>query len=78
METNPNTEVREWLGMKRKPLKEIKSRQIKHFGHIKIHYTLLKTLKEGKVEGRRARGRLDTNGKTTSRDGRTGVSVARN
>src|SRR5579871_2637964 len=34
-----------------------KGRQIKYFGHIKRHDSLLKTLLEGLVEGRRDRGR---------------------
>ena len=52
-----NKYVLETLGMKRAILGEIKSRQIKYFGHIKRHDTLLKFLLEGKVEGQRARGR---------------------
>ena len=43
--------------MKKELLREIKIRQIKYFGHIKRHDTLLKTLLEGKIEGKRARGR---------------------
>jgi len=43
--------------MKREILKTIKSRQIKYFGHIKRHNTLLKTILEYKVGGLRARGR---------------------
>ena len=52
-----NKYVLETLAAKRTLLAEIKSRQIKYFGHIKRHDTLLKFLLEGKVEGQRARGR---------------------
>ena len=38
-------------------MKEIKKRQVKYFGHVKRHNTLIKTILEGKVEGKRARGR---------------------
>src|SRR5579871_1765085 len=51
-----NKEVLENLGMKRVLLKELKGRQLKYFGYIKRHDSLLKTLLEGKVEGRRDRG----------------------
>ena len=36
---------------------DIKIKQIKYFGHIKRHDTLLKFLLEGRVKGRRAKGR---------------------
>ena len=52
-----NEEVLNILGVKRELLKEIKFRQSRYFGHIKRHNTLLKTILEGKVEGKRARGR---------------------
>jgi hypothetical protein len=56
MEKKTNKEVLESLGMKRELLQEIKIRQVKYFGHIKRHDTMLKIFLEGKVEGRRARG----------------------
>jgi hypothetical protein len=59
--------------MKRELLQDLKIRQIKYFGHIKRHDTLIKTLLEGKVKGRRARVDPDTNGRMTSRDGRSTV-----
>ena len=37
--------------------KEIKMKKTKYFGHIKRHNNILKTILEGKVEGKRARGR---------------------
>lgn len=51
-----NNAVMEKLGVKRELLTEIKIRQMKYFGHIKRHNSLLKTVLEGKVEGSRARG----------------------
>ena len=56
-EKKTNKEVLITLNMKKELLREIKIRQIKYFGHIKRHDTLLKTLLEGKIEGKRARGR---------------------
>jgi len=50
-----NREVLEKLGIKQELL-EVKIRQVKYFGHIKRHNTLLKMVLEGKIEGRRARG----------------------
>ena len=52
-----NTEVIEKLGKKRELMKEIKKRQVKYFGHVKRHDTLIKTILEDNVEGKRARGR---------------------
>ena len=52
-----NKQVLGKLGMKKQLLREIKFRQVKYFGHIKRHDTMIKHLLEGKVEGRRARGR---------------------
>jgi hypothetical protein len=38
-------------------LQEVKSRQMKYFRHLKRHDSLPKTILEGRVEGKRARGR---------------------
>ena len=56
-EKKTNKEVLKTFKMKKELPREIKVRQIKYFGHIKRHDTLLKILLEGKVKGRRARGR---------------------
>ena len=56
-EKQTNKQVLGKLGMKKQLLREIKFRQVKYFGHIKRHDTMIKSLLEGKVEGRRARGR---------------------
>ena len=56
-EKKTNKAVLEKLGMKQDLLKEVKTRQLKYFGHIKRHDSLLKNLLEGRVEGKRARGR---------------------
>ena len=61
------------FNIKKELLREIKIRQIKYFGHIKRHDTLLKTLLEGKVKGKRARGSRDTSGRVTSQDGQVTV-----
>ena len=52
-----NETVLRILGMKRQLLNNIKKRQVKYFGHVKRHDTIIKNILEGKVEGRRARGR---------------------
>ena len=52
-----NESVLKRIGMKRELLQDLKIRQIKYFGHIKRHDTLIKRLLEGKVEERRAKGR---------------------
>jgi hypothetical protein len=56
-EKKTNKAVLEKLGMKQELLKESKTRQLKHFGHIKRHDSPLKNILEGRVEGKRARGR---------------------
>ena len=38
-------------------LETIQSRKLKYFGHIKRHHTICKEILEGKIEGKRARGR---------------------
>jgi hypothetical protein len=52
-----NKAVLEKLGMKQKLLEEVKTRQLKYFGHSKRHYSLLKNILEGREDGKRARGR---------------------
>lgn len=56
-EKKTNEEVLKQLGMKKELLKEIKIRQMQYSGHIKRHDTILKTILEEKVEGKRARER---------------------
>lgn len=43
--------------MKRKLLKVIKSRQVRHFGHIRAISHFIKIILEAKIEGRQTRGR---------------------
>ena len=52
-----NEQVLKKFGTKRKLLDTIKSRKMSFFGHIKRHNTIIKDILEGKVEGRRGRGR---------------------
>ena len=49
--------VLEKLGIKQDLLNEVKIRQLIYFEHIKRHDSLLKNILEGRVEGKRARGR---------------------
>ena len=73
-EKKTNKEVLKTLNMKKELLREIKIRQIKYFGHIKRHDTLLKTLLEGKKSkgGEQEVGR-NTSGRVTSHDGQVTV-----
>ncbi|GFS20178.1 endonuclease-reverse transcriptase [Elysia marginata] len=52
-----NQEVCEHLGTRRELVNTIKTRKIKHFGHIKRHASFLRDVLEGKIEGSRPRGR---------------------
>ena len=53
-----NEEVRNRLNIKTSHLMEqLKKQKLGYFGHIKRHDTLEKTILEGKLEGRRGRGR---------------------
>ena len=45
------------LNVERTLLKTIKSRKLGYFGHIKRHHSIKKEILEGKVNGRRGRGR---------------------
>ena len=38
-------------------MKQLKQQKLKYFGHIKRHDSLQKTIMEGKLEGKRGRGR---------------------
>jgi hypothetical protein len=49
--------VLEKVGMKQDSLKGVTISQLKYFGHIKRHDSLLKNILEGRVEGKRAKGR---------------------
>ena len=52
-----NEKVLDKLGTKRQLLNDIQSRKLKYFGHIKRKNNILTTLTEGKLEGKRPRGR---------------------
>jgi hypothetical protein len=56
-EKKSNAEVLKMLKVKRELLKDITTKQLKYFGHIKRHNSILKEILEGKVEGTRGRGR---------------------
>lgn len=56
-EKKTNKEVLCMLGMKRHLLSNVKKRKLNYFGHIKRHQTIQKDTLEGKVEGKRGRGR---------------------
>ena len=52
-----NEEVLEKLNTQRSLMQTIKSRKLKFFGHTKRHDSIMKTILEGKVEGKRPQGR---------------------
>ena len=52
-----NEEVLRIVNGKKELLHDLARRQMKYFGHIKRHNTILRTILEGKVEGTRPRGR---------------------
>ena len=52
-----NEEVLKRMKTKRELLKNIAKRKMKYYGHIKRRNNLLTTLVEGKIQGRRPRGR---------------------
>ena len=54
-EKKTNKAVLEKLGMKQDLLNEVKTRQLKYFGHIKRHDSLLKNILEGRVEGKHSK-----------------------
>ena len=49
------------LNTKRKLFQDIQKRKIKYYGHIKRKQNILTTAIEGKIEGRRPRGRPRNN-----------------
>ena len=52
-----NEDVCVKLNMERKLLETIKTRKLRYFGHIKRHHSIKKEILEGKVNGKRGRGR---------------------
>ena len=56
-EKKTNKEVCAMINIQPTLLKTIQSRKLKYFGHIKRHHTICKEILEGKIEGKRARGR---------------------
>ena len=57
-EKKSNIEVCRMLEVKQSLLKEIKTRKLKFFGHVKRHESLCKQTLEGKINGKRPRGRV--------------------
>ena len=55
-----NDEVLKQLKTERKLLKTVKQRKLRYFGHVKRQDGFLKMTMEGKLEGRRPRGRPRT------------------
>ncbi|KAG1674653.1 hypothetical protein GQR58_015022 [Nymphon striatum] len=56
-EKKSNKEVLGMLEVERQLLNIVKKRKLNYFGHIKRHETIQRNTLEGKVEGKRARGR---------------------
>ena len=56
-----NEEVLQRMGTERNLLKSVKQRQLRYFGHIKRRSGFLSQVLEGKLEGKRPRGRPRTN-----------------
>ena len=52
-----NQYVLNHLNVTKSLMKDIKSRKLKYFGHVKRHQNILKSVLEGIIEGRRCRGR---------------------
>ena len=52
-----NDQVLEKFNTRRQLLEIIKNRKMSFFGHIKRHNSIIKDILEGKVEGKRGRGR---------------------
>ena len=52
-----NEEVCTTLNIRPELLKTIKSRKLKYFGHTKRHGSVCRQIMDGKVEGKRKRGR---------------------
>ncbi|GFS05534.1 endonuclease-reverse transcriptase [Elysia marginata] len=72
-EKKKNKEVLEEIGLKHTELlKTVKTRQLAYYGHIRRHQSLQKSIMEGKINGKRQRGRkrkswLGNIGETTTR-----------
>ena len=56
-EKRTNQYVLNHLNVTKSLMKDIKSRKLKYFGHVKRHQNILKSVLEGVTEGRRCRGR---------------------
>ncbi|KAG1714964.1 Protein capicua [Nymphon striatum] len=56
-ERKTNEHVLRMLGIKKQLLNIVKERKLKYYGHIKRHQTVQRTTLEGKVEGKRSRGK---------------------
>ncbi|KAG1673397.1 hypothetical protein GQR58_015608 [Nymphon striatum] len=56
-ERKTNEYVLRMLGIKKQLLNIVKERKLKYYGHIKKHQTVQRTTLEGKVEGKRSRGK---------------------
>ena len=52
-----NDEVCRRLNIERSLLSEIKERKLRYFGHIRRHHSIKKEILEGRVDGKRGRGR---------------------
>ena len=55
-----NADVLSMLNTEQKLLGEVKKRQLEYFGHTKRHNSIRKEILEGKLEGKRPRGRQRT------------------
>ena len=56
-EKRTNQYVLNHLNVTKSLMKDIKSRKLKYFGHVKRHQNIIKSVLEGVTEGRRCRGR---------------------
>ena len=56
-EKKTNDELLKRLKMNRELLNTIRTRQMRFLGHVKRHNSLLKVILEGKIQGKRGRGR---------------------
>ncbi|KAG1715000.1 Endophilin-B1 [Nymphon striatum] len=56
-ERKTNEYVLRMLGIKKQLLNIVKERKLKYYGHIKRHQTVQRITLEGKVEGKRSRGK---------------------
>ena len=56
-EKKPNKTVLEIMGKETELVETVKTRKMRYFGHIRRHNTILKTVMEGKIDGKRPQGR---------------------